>query len=135
MQAIQVWAFLASGTASWYSFPGSAMANGQPFNPTAHVCAMLDEPFGERVEIQNTDNGRSSWCIVSDRGPFVPGRVLDVSPVVRDELGFDGLAPVLIYRISGVIPLCHRIPQPQACKTPPMRCVLDLPKPAILRCP
>jgi rare lipoprotein A len=132
---VPIYAFVLAGIASFYDMPGSTMANGQAFNPTAHVCAMLYEPFGERVEIENAANDRSSWCVVADRGPFVPGRVLDVSPVVRDELGFDGLAPVRIYKISGYIPKCSLFPRPSNCKTPPRECILDLPKPAVLKCP
>ena len=131
---MQILAFITAGIASFYSLPGSIMANGYPFNPTSHVCAMLYEPLGERVQIVNDKNGRESWCIVSDRGPFVPGRVIDVSPAVMSELGFDGLTSVRIYRVVGSVPLCHTI-QPLTCKSiPPKTCVLDIPKPALLRC-
>ena len=126
---------ILTGLASWYSLPGNAMANGQPFDPSAHVCAMLYEPFGERVQIENVDNGRRSWCFISDRGPFIAGRVVDVSPRVRDELGMGGLANVVVYRTVDYLPVCHRIPQPLACQSPPPKpCVLNLPKPALLRC-
>jgi rare lipoprotein A len=130
-----IYAFVLAGIASFYDMRGSTMANGAAFNPAAHVCAMLYEPFGERVEIVNADNGKSSWCVVSDRGPFVPGRVIDISPAVRDELGFGGLASVRIYKVSGYIPKCRLFPRPQSCKTPPRECMLDLPKPAVLKCP
>ena len=112
------------------------MANGQPFNPTSHVCAMPSEPMGERIQIVNDKNGRESWCIVSDVGPAgYLGRVLDVSPAVRDELGFDGLTNVRIYRVVDTVKLCNRTTQPSTCRIiPPNTCVIDLPKPALLRC-
>lgn len=130
-----IYVLLLTGIASWYSLPGNTMANGQAFIPTAHVCAMRYEPFGERIELVNQDNGNDSWCIVSDRGPFVPGRVIDVSPAVRDDLGFDGLANVAVYREIGVVKNCRHRPEPLSCKSPPPApCVLNLPKPALLTC-
>jgi rare lipoprotein A len=92
--------FIAAGIASWYSLPGNTMANGHRFNPGAHVCAMRSEPFGTKILITNDENGNESWCIVSDRGPYVRGRIIDVSPIVRDELGFGGLTRVRLYENS-----------------------------------
>ena len=131
-----IYMFVAAGIASFYSLPGNTMADGRLFDPSAHVCAMIAEPFGERVKIENTDNGLTSWCIVSDRGPFVPGRVIDVSPIVRSELDFDGLANVVVYKRVGTMPNCINTPSPITCKNPPPKpCVLDLPKPALVKCP
>jgi rare lipoprotein A len=92
--------FVLSGIASWYDLPGNTMADGHVFRSLEHVCAMRREPFGDRILIVNTDNGRKSWCIVEDRGPNIHTdvRVIDVSPIVRDELGFTGLARVRLYR-------------------------------------
>lgn len=89
--------FVAAGIASYYNQPGR-MADGKMFHPAAHVCAMRTERFGERIEIINSENGATSWCVVSDRGPYVRGRIIDVSPVVRDELRMGGLARVRLYR-------------------------------------
>jgi len=111
------------------------MADGRPFDPNAHTCAMLYEPFGERVEIKNLDNGRRSWCVVEDRGPFVAGRIVDVSPRIRSELGMGGLANVVVYKQIGSLPPCpHRVQSLTCRKPPPAPCVLDLPKPALLTC-
>lgn len=131
-----IWTLVAIGIASFYDMPGAMMANGQPFDPRAHTCAMLSEPFGERVELLDDDSRRTSWCVITDRGPFVVGRVLDVSPSVRDELGMSsaGLANVRVYRVIGQLPPCTRQPPPANCKTPPHSCVLELPKVVLVRC-
>jgi rare lipoprotein A len=76
------------------------MADGRPFNPIARTCAMRYEPLGESVEIINSENGRHAFCLISDRGPYVGGRVVDVSPAVRDTLGFEGLVSVRIFRVA-----------------------------------
>ena len=88
---------ILSGLASWYSLPGNLMANGHPFRNAAHVCAMRFARLGRLARIFNLSNGRQSWCKISDRGPFVFGRIIDVSPRVRDELRLGGLAPVRVY--------------------------------------
>lgn len=132
-----IYAFVLAGLASWYDLPGNIMANGQPFDSTKHTCAMRAEPFGERVEIVNTENGKSSWCIVTDRGPAQwTGHDIDTAPPVRDELGLyePGVAQVLVYKVVGHLSRCKIFPRPQTCSTPPRECVLDLPKPAILDC-
>jgi rare lipoprotein A (peptidoglycan hydrolase) len=61
------------------------------------VCAMRDPALiGRRVFILNLDNGRRSSCFVVGTGPFVRGRIIDVSPRVRDQLRIDGLASVRV---------------------------------------
>lgn len=146
---VQIVAFLMAGAASTYNMPGSRMANGHLFWPQQHVCAMLHgQPFGERILIVNNDNGRSSWCVVSDHGPYYTDRVIDVSPLVARELGgnfvptkdrigtYTGIdGSVTLYVIKKTLRVCGTRPQPETCKTPPPApCVLDLPKPAIVVC-
>jgi len=133
---VPIYSFVLAGLASFYAaYSGATTASGQRFDPASHTCAMLYEPFGERIEIVNTDNGKSSWCFVNDRGPFIPGRVIDVTPKVRDELGMGGLSNVLLYRIVGRVPRCKPHPQPQTCKPPTKApfCLLDLPKPVLVK--
>ena len=77
--------------ASWYGpgFHGKLMANSKPFdqnNPT-HL-AHKSLPFGTEVEIVNESNGRSLRAIVTDRGPYVHGRCVDVSRAGAIQLGF-----------------------------------------------
>jgi rare lipoprotein A len=53
-------------------------------------------PFGSKVKVTNKHNGRSVVVIINDRGPFVRGRVIDVTPAAARVLGFSGLAQVSI---------------------------------------
>jgi rare lipoprotein A len=55
-------------------------------------------PFGSRVRVTNKKNGRSVTVRINDRGPFVRGRVFDLSPAAARALGFAGLAPVSLAR-------------------------------------
>jgi len=54
------------------------------------IAAHKSLPFGTRVRVTNLDNGRSIVVTIVDRGPFVRGRVIDVSPLAADALGFRG---------------------------------------------
>jgi rare lipoprotein A len=51
-------------------------------------------PFGTKVRVTNVRNGRSVVVRINDRGPFVRGRIIDVTPAAARVLGFSGLAPV-----------------------------------------
>lgn len=86
------------GTASVYGngdgYAGRRTASGEIMNPGARTCAHRSARFGTVVRVLNLSNNRSTTCRVNDRGPFVRGRVIDVSPRVARELGFGGLAPV-----------------------------------------
>ena len=71
------------GSASWYGqgdgFAGRTMANGQAMNPHAAITAHRSLPFGTRLRVVNQDTGRSTEVVVADRGPYIGGRVLDLS--------------------------------------------------------
>jgi len=99
--AAVLWAAPAhAGTASWYGpgFDGEVTASGEVFDQGAATCAHRSLPFGTTVRVTNLDNGRAATCRISDRGPFVRGRVIDVSKAVARRLGMlrAGLAPVTI---------------------------------------
>jgi rare lipoprotein A len=68
-------------TASWYgkNHQGKTMANGQPFNMNAATLAHRYLPFGTRVELENPGTGQVAKATVTDRGPFVAGRDVDLS--------------------------------------------------------
>lgn len=89
-----------TGTASWYGpgFHGRLMANGQRFNQMAPVVAHRTLPFGTKVKVTNTRTGRSAIATVTDRGPFVGNRVIDVSKGIAMQIGMlhSGTAPVQI---------------------------------------
>ncbi len=65
------------------------------------IAAHKTLPFGSRVKVFNLDNGRSAIVKIVDRGPFIRGRIIDVSPAAANVLGFRqaGLAHVRIERI------------------------------------
>jgi rare lipoprotein A len=65
------------------------------------IAAHKTLPFGARVKVFNLDNGRSAILKIVDRGPFIRGRVIDVSPAAASALGFReaGLAHVRIERL------------------------------------
>lgn len=92
------------GVASWYGaeFQGLPTASGPPFNMNAMTCAHRLLPLGTRVRVTDLVTFRSLVLRVNDRGPYVDGRVLDVSRAAAKYLGFlgAGLAPVRIEVVS-----------------------------------
>lgn len=82
------------GIASIYGYRGGRTASGQRTNPHAMTAAHRSLPFGTMVQVTNQHNGRSVVVRINDRGPFVRGRVIDVTPAAAHALGFSGLAPV-----------------------------------------
>ena len=88
-----------SGVASVYSTEsGNRTASGARLNPGAMTAAHRSLPFGSKVRVTNRRNGRSVVVTVNDRGPFVRGRIIDVTPAAAQALGFSGLAPVTVER-------------------------------------
>jgi peptidoglycan lytic transglycosylase len=84
-----------SGVASVYSTEsGSGTASGQRLDPGALTAAHRTLPFGTKVRVTNKNNGRSVVVTINDRGPFVRGRVIDVTPAAAHALGFSGLTQV-----------------------------------------
>ena len=85
------------GVASVYSHEsGSGTASGQKLNREAFTAAHRTLPFGSKVKVTNKSNGRSVVVTINDRGPFVRGRVIDVTPAAARVLGFSGLAQVTL---------------------------------------
>jgi len=78
--------FAPYGVASFYS-DEQQTANGENFNPNALTAAHPTLPFGTRLRVTNLATGRSVTVRVNDRGPFVPGRVVDVSYSAAETLG------------------------------------------------
>jgi rare lipoprotein A len=79
----------ASGVASFYT-EGTLTASGEPFNTHQLTAAHPTLPFGTRLRVTNLATGRSVTVRVNDRGPFVPGRVVDVSYSAAETLGMVG---------------------------------------------
>lgn len=88
------------GQASWYGpkFHGRLTANGERFNQNAMTAAHPSLRFGTRVKVTNLNNGRSVVVRINDRGPFVGGRVIDVSAAAARSLNMiqSGVAPVQV---------------------------------------
>ena len=86
-----------TGVASVYSTEsGSGTASGQKLNPDALTAAHRTLPFGTKVKVTNKGNGRSVVVTINDRGPFVHGRVIDMTPAGARALGFSGLTQVTL---------------------------------------
>jgi rare lipoprotein A len=83
-----------SGVASVYAYSGGRTASGERVSPGALTAAHRSLPFGTMVRVTNERNGRSVVVRINDRGPFVRGRVIDVTPAGARALGFSGLAQV-----------------------------------------
>jgi len=78
------------GTASWYgeNFQGKPTASGEPYDMHDMTAAHLTLPMGSYVRVTNLRNGRSVVVRVNDRGPIVPGRIIDVSYGAAQALQF-----------------------------------------------
>lgn len=86
------------GKASYYGkeFFGKKMADGTPMDPDSNIAASRTLPLGTKAEVTNLENGKSEVVEIRDRGPYVDGRIIDVTPTTAENLGFkeEGLAPV-----------------------------------------
>jgi rare lipoprotein A len=80
------------GVASVYH--DAKTANGEHMNPYAMTAAHKSLPMGSIVTVHNKSNGRSVTVRINDRGPYVTGRVIDLSPGAARVIGMDGLASV-----------------------------------------
>jgi rare lipoprotein A len=69
-------------------------ANGERMNPGALTAAHRTLPFGTRVSVMNRRNGKKVVVRITDRGPFVRGRIIDLTPAGARAIGLSGLAPV-----------------------------------------
>ena len=73
-------AMAESGIASVYAYSGSKTASGERANPAGLTAAHRTLAFGTHVRVTNRRNGRSVTVRINDRGPFVRGRVIDITP-------------------------------------------------------
>jgi rare lipoprotein A len=93
-------AYQISGEASWYGpgFHGNYTASGEVYNQNALTAAHKTLPFGTRVRVTNLYNGQSVVVRINDRGPFTPGRVIDLSQGAAQVIGVtsSGVAPVRV---------------------------------------
>ena len=87
-----------SGIASSYSTreQGTRTSSGRALHDGALTAAHKTLPFGSRVRVTNRTNGRSVVVTITDRGPFVRGRVIDLTPAGARAIGMSGLASVTV---------------------------------------
>jgi rare lipoprotein A len=83
-----------AGIASIYTYSGGRTASGYRASRGEFTAAHRTLPFGTRVRVTNRATGHSVVVRINDRGPFVRGRVIDVTPSAAHALGFSGLAHV-----------------------------------------
>src|SRR5471032_2199956 len=88
------------GKASYYGrrFHGKKMANGETMRPDSNAAASKTLPVGTVAKVTNLDNNKSEVVVVKDRGPYVDGRIIDVTPKTADKLDMkeQGVAPVAV---------------------------------------
>jgi rare lipoprotein A len=91
---------LQRGLASWYGpgFQGRRTANGERFNTHQLTAAHRSLPFGSRTRVTNERTGRSVVVRINDRGPFVRGRVIDLSQAAARAIGISGVGRVTVAR-------------------------------------
>jgi rare lipoprotein A len=87
------------GWASWYE-SGRVTASGEPFRPDALTAAHRTLPLGSRVKVVHARAGRAVVVRINDRGPFVRGRVLDLSRGAARALGVSGVANVSVHGVE-----------------------------------
>jgi rare lipoprotein A len=84
------------GLASVYSSTSEETASGEDTRPEDYTAAHRTLPFGALVNIKDEKTGRWAVVRITDRGPFVAGRIVDISQVAARDLGISGLTPVCI---------------------------------------
>ena len=93
------------GKASWYSIRtnrGTRTASGQRLSDHAATAAHKTLPMGTKVRVTNQSNGQSEVVTITDRGPYIRGRVIDVTIGVAERIGFAkrGVVPVKVEVLS-----------------------------------
>lgn len=98
------------GLASWYGgndgFEGKPTASGEIYDSSKLTAAHRDLPLGTIVDVTNADNGKTVRVRINDRGPFVRGRIIDLSHAAAQEIGIigPGVGPVQLKIVSsGVV--------------------------------
>ena len=96
-----------TGKASYYAlrFTGRKTASGEKMHHDSLTCAHRTFPFGTLLKVTNPANGKSVIVRVTDRGPYVKGRIIDLSARAAREIGIiaQGIAPVIVERHNPAI--------------------------------
>lgn len=93
------------GIASWYGYPyhGRQAASGEIYNMYAMTAAHRTLPFGTQVKVHDLENDRDVTVRINDRGPFVEGRIIDLSYAAAQAMHMPGIAQVRL-EILGIEP-------------------------------
>jgi rare lipoprotein A len=93
------------GKASFYArmFAGRKMADGTRMQPTGNNAASLTLPLGTTAKVTNLETGKSAVVTIRDRGPYVPGRIVDLSPATAQEIGLDRQAGVTKVEVAPIV--------------------------------
>jgi rare lipoprotein A len=91
------------GHASWYSLPANITANGEQMDPNELTAAHRSLPLGMTVLVENLSNGRTVVVRINDRGPFIGGRIIDLSKAAAESIGMidSGVAKVRVTTPDG----------------------------------
>src|SRR2546425_9223733 len=107
--------FKELGVASWYggSFHGRLTANGEIYDQFKMTAAHRLLPLGSVARVTNPENGRAVEVLINDRGPFIRGRIIDLSYAAAEHLGavYPGTLPVVV----DVLQMGNEARRPAAC--------------------
>lgn len=94
--------FVETGEASWYGpgFHGRKTANGERFDTYDLTAAHKTLPFGTLLKVTNLENNLYTIVRINDRGPFIKGRIIDLSKAAKEEIGMGGTTMVRIEQIT-----------------------------------
>ena len=89
---------IEQGEASWYGpgFHGQVGANGEVYDQTKMTAAHKTLPFGTIVRVYSSATARCAFVEITDRGPYVDGRIIDLSRAAADAIGMESVAPVQV---------------------------------------
>jgi len=98
------------GKASFYAhmFAGRKMADGTPMRPTANNAASRTLPLGTTAKVTNLETGKTAVVTIRDRGPYIEGRIVDLSPATARKIGLDRRTGVTEVEVAPlVVPLAN----------------------------
>lgn len=114
------------GKASFYarSFAYRLMANGRRMNPQGNNAASRTLPLGTTAKVINVQTGQSAIVSIEDRGPYVKGRILDLSPATARKIGITHrigvaqvkVAPIAVKLPDGTMKVGSGVPKPPRCR-------------------
>ncbi|MGA2396522.1 MAG: septal ring lytic transglycosylase RlpA family protein [Steroidobacteraceae bacterium] len=93
------------GKASFYArmFAGRKMADGTPMRPTGDNAASLTLPLGTTAQVTNLETGKTAVVTIRDRGPYVDGRIVDLSPATAHRIGLDRRTGVTEVEVAPIV--------------------------------